>query len=53
VFGKSKPRGFETWHSTAERARVEFTKGDYFKRESYSFPREQFLVDGLLPAPAL
>lgn len=53
VFGKSKPRGFETWHSTAARDGVELTKGDYFKRESYSFPREQFLVDGLLPAPAL
>jgi len=53
VFGKSKPQGFETWHSTATKERVELTKGDYFERDSFSFPREQFLVDGLLPAPAL
>lgn len=53
VFGKANPQGFETWHSTAVKERVELTKGDYFKRESFSFPREQFLVDGLLPAPAV
>jgi hypothetical protein len=52
VFGKSKPQGFETWHTTATRERVELTKGDYFKRDSFSFPRQQFLVDGSLPAPA-
>ena len=53
VFGKATPQGFETWHCTAVTERVELTKGDYFKRESFSFPREQFLVDGSLPAPAL
>ncbi len=53
VFGKAKPQGFETWHCTAVLAHVEFAKGDYFTRESFSFPREQFLVDGALPSPAL
>jgi hypothetical protein len=53
VFGSAKPHGFETWHCTAEREKVELTKGDYFKRETYAFSREQFLVGGALPAPAL
>jgi hypothetical protein len=53
VFGAAKPHGFETWHCTAEREKVELTKGDYFKRETFAFSREQFLVGGSLPAPAL
>ncbi len=53
VFGAAKPHGFETWHCTAEREKVEFTKGDFFKRETYAFPREQYLVGGALPSPAL
>ncbi|HEX2721517.1 MAG TPA: RES family NAD+ phosphorylase [Gemmatimonadaceae bacterium] len=53
VFGNAKPRSFETWHSSASRERVEVTRGDYMKRESFAFPREQFLVNGALPAPAL
>lgn len=53
AFGKAKPRGFETWHCIASHERVEFSKRDYFARGSVSFPREQFLVEGILPAPAL
>jgi hypothetical protein len=54
VFGTSaKPRAFETWHCTAERDRVELTRGDFSKRETFSFPRTQFLVSGALPSPAL
>jgi len=53
VFGTAKPHGFETWHCTAEREKVEFAKGDYFKRETYAFTREQYLVRGALPTPAL
>ena len=53
VFGKAKPQGFEIWHCTAVKEQVELTKGDYFTRDSFSFPREQFLVTGSLPAPAL
>ena len=52
VFGKSKPKAFETWHCAASRARVDFTRADYFIRQSFSFPREQFLVSGALPSPA-
>ncbi|MEO7455624.1 MAG: RES family NAD+ phosphorylase [Gemmatimonadaceae bacterium] len=53
VFGSAKPHGFETWHCTATKDLVELTKGDYFKRETYTFPRQQFTVSGALPAPAL
>jgi RES domain len=53
VFGSAKPHGFETWHCTATRERVELAKSDYVKRETIAFPREQFLVDDALPAPAL
>jgi hypothetical protein len=53
VFGKGKPRDFETWHCTATRAVVEIAKRDYFGPDVQVFPRETFLVDGALPAPAL
>ena len=53
VFGNTKPKSLETWHCAASRERVEVTQGDYFKRERFSFPRAQFLVRGVLPAPAL
>ena len=53
VFGNAKPRSFETWYCAASRERVEVTQSDYFKRAEFAFPRSQFLVHGLLPAPAL
>jgi hypothetical protein len=53
VFGAAKPHKFETWHCTATRDRVELAKSDYVKRETFVFPREQFLVEDVLPAPAL
>jgi hypothetical protein len=53
VFGTGKPKSFETWYCAASRERVEITQADYFKRESFAFPRAQFLVQGVLPAPAL
>jgi hypothetical protein len=53
VFGNTKPTSLETWHCTAARERVEITQGDYFKRDRFTFPREQFLVKDVLPAPAL
>jgi hypothetical protein len=37
----------------ATRASVELAKRDYFAREMYAFPRENFLVAGVLPIPAL
>ena len=53
VFGKSKPKSLETWHCAASRRQVDVTQGDYFMRSRFTFHREQFLVKGLLPAPAL
>jgi hypothetical protein len=53
AFGTAKPRGFETWWCTASRERVEVLQRDYFTRETFSFPRSDFLVGGHLPAPPL
>ncbi|MEO8621407.1 MAG: RES family NAD+ phosphorylase [bacterium] len=53
VFGSAKPHRFETWHCTATRERVEVTRGDYSTRETFVFLRDQFVVGGVLPAPAL
>jgi hypothetical protein len=53
VFGNTKPKSLETWHCSASRERVEITQGDYFKRDRFAFPRAQFLVRGVLRAPAL
>jgi hypothetical protein len=52
AFGMAKPRGMETWHCTATRARVELVKLDYFQQSALIFLREAFLVNGALPAPA-
>jgi len=55
VFGNSKPRGFETWHCSATRSQVELAKRDFssWARETFSFQRQAFLVNGALPAPGL
>lgn len=53
VFGNTKPKSLETWHCSASRERVDITQGDYFKRDRFAFSRAQFLVKGVLPAPAL
>jgi hypothetical protein len=53
VFGKAKPRDFETWVCHATREWVELTKRDFFARDRQAFTRDAFLVDGLLPAPAV
>ena len=53
VFGRAKPRDLQPWHCTATRQRVELTKRDYFGRETWTYARTDFLVEGRLPAPAL
>ncbi|MEO8561030.1 MAG: RES family NAD+ phosphorylase [bacterium] len=53
VFGRAKPLGLETWHCTAAPSHVEMARADFLRRERFTFPREQFLVDSELPAPAL
>lgn len=53
AFGKAKPKILETWHCAASRERVDITKRDYFAHRSFTFARAQFLVDGVLPSPAV
>jgi len=52
AFGSKRPGRLETWHCAASRTRVDFVRRDYFDRAAFSFGREEFLVNGLLPAPA-
>jgi hypothetical protein len=53
AFARRRPHALETWHCTATPARVELRKLDYFRQRSFAFVRQQFLVKGRLPAPAL
>ena len=53
VFGKSKPKAFETWYCAASRERIDLTRGDYLTRRDFAFLRAQFLVNGMLPSPAV
>ncbi|ODS58562.1 MAG: hypothetical protein ABS36_03240 [Acidobacteria bacterium SCN 69-37] len=53
VFGAARPRDLEAWHCTATRSRVECVRRDFFDAIAFTFPREDFLVDGRLPTPAV
>jgi hypothetical protein len=53
AFGHARPREFQTWHAVATRSRVEFLRRDWTETRAFTYPREQFVVDGALPAPAL
>jgi hypothetical protein len=54
VFSPKKPSGEERWSCVASRARVEMKSASLIGgAQALSFPREQFEVDGTLPAPAL
>ena len=53
AFGQARPREFQTWHAVATRTRVEFLRRDWTETRAHVYPRDQFLVDGALPAPAL
>ena len=52
AFGRSRPRGFETWYSASTRRAVEFKRRDYRGGRVVRFAREVFLVEGEIPAPA-
>jgi hypothetical protein len=52
AFGRARPRNLQTWHCTATRERVEMAKRDYFERAWFGYARADFLVSGVLPAPA-
>jgi hypothetical protein len=53
VFRSAQPKLHETWYCFASRALVEMTSSGYSARDTHSFARAQFLVNGELPAPAL
>jgi hypothetical protein len=53
AFRGARPRELETWRSTATRDAVELVRRDYFGRAQVTFAREEFLVQGRLPAPGL
>jgi hypothetical protein len=53
VFGRAKPTSLESWHCAAAHDRVDVTAGSYFTRDTFAFAREEFLVEGRLPSPAL
>jgi len=53
AFGRAKPKSFQTWHCAASRERIDLTHADYFARSDFAFPRDQFLVNDVLPSPAI
>jgi hypothetical protein len=54
VFRPRRPVREEPWSCTANRAGVEFRSGGLLgAQQRHAFPRAQFEVGGLLPAPAL
>ena len=53
ALARKEPRArFETWRCVATREKVEMQKLDWFDGRRLSFPRAQFEVGGVLPAPA-
>jgi hypothetical protein len=53
AFGAARPRQLETWHCSATRQAVEFVRHDFSGASTFTFPRDEFVVDGRLPAPAV
>lgn len=53
VFTRPRPRPPHTWHCTATRDAVDVVRRDFFERSSLRFERDEFLVEGMLPSPAL
>jgi hypothetical protein len=53
AFEGSRPTKLEDWHCSASATRVEIRLRGYFDRAIHTFERAEFLIDALLPAPAL
>jgi hypothetical protein len=53
AFASRRPRGLQTWRSVATPSVVELSRRDYFDRGAFHFQRAEFLVDGMLPHPAV
>jgi hypothetical protein len=52
AFAKTAPEKLETWLCVAEKRGVEVSRKDFFRRESFSYPRSDFEIRGKLPMPA-
>jgi hypothetical protein len=52
AFAAKKPKRRQSWFAVADLAMVEFRRKDH-KTETYRARREDYEVDGRLPAPAL
>jgi hypothetical protein len=53
AFRRKEPFGFKLWHCVVDEKSAEFSRKDFVEKGRFTFPREQFLVDGKLPAPAV
>lgn len=52
AFTSTRPYNFMTWHSFCTSTEAEFSLETYMKKTHLKFSREEFLVEGKLPAPA-
>jgi hypothetical protein len=52
AFASNRPLDAHTWHSRTTTQWVEFSRKDLIEREQLAFPRSDFEVEGILPAPA-
>lgn len=52
AFAARRPSATQTWHCFATREQVEFLRHDHVRDSQHRFARADFLVDGVLPAPA-
>jgi hypothetical protein len=53
AFARKQPSNFKQWHAVVDRRGVEVARKDFVEKGWFRFPREQFLVDGALPSPAI
>jgi hypothetical protein len=53
AFASKLPEKPQGWSAVLTREAVEFVNKDFIHRRAHRFPREQFEVDGRLPAPAI
>jgi len=53
AFTAKRPGAMQVWRAMASQASVEMRRHDLLRKETFDFPREQFLVRGKLPRPAI
>jgi hypothetical protein len=53
AFTAKRPGAMQVWRAIASRAAVEIRRHDLLHPQTFVYPREQFVVRGKLPAPAV